>query len=299
MVLMVYHNKKLNKMNNLKNTLLITTCIALFASCANTNKNQKAYDETSVAAAEAAAPTVADSSIPNTTEEKRVVVKKGGLQIETKDCNKYVTELTKTIEDMGGHTSNYNLSSDKYLHTTQNISADSQNNIYKLKQTAHLQMRLPVAKADTFVHKLMQMHGTITRLNLDEDDVTYDYDVANGIDAALVKSSVKQQAEYGIDNTIENRVSKKEIAFKSKYFWCEVDIAGAESIVIERDIRPQFYNTPFYLRALEAVKSGLQLFAELLVGILHIWPLVVIVTLVFVYRRRLQIPFGKKAIATK
>jgi hypothetical protein len=269
----------------MKKTIYAIACILsiLFAqSCGQYQKNENA----AITSTEADA-TDAASTGQKSINEKRIVVKKGDIQIETKDCNPYVMELSALIKNMGGHTTNYTLDANKYLYTTQNVSADSVNNIYKVTETANLEMRVPIAQADTFVKKLMRMQGSIIHLSLIEDDVTADYNVASGIENELNNRSPKQQSNYGIVEKVENSILKNELAYKSKYFWCAVGIKGEEKTVIITSLKPQAYNTAVHLRILESLKYGGQLIVHLMVAILNLWPFILLGLIMFNYRKRI------------
>jgi hypothetical protein len=249
-------------------------------SCQQTENTQFATASSDAAVSANTTETIQVDSAGNLLQTKnidnRLLIHKGHIELETKDSKPYINTLISKINAYGGHTNNYEISNQKNFKSTQDISTDSMYQIYEISPKAHLVMQLPIHKADTFVNSLMAMPGTILHLQLNEDDHTESYKIAEGIDKAIVQQKIKPSAN-GIENTISNRVQRDELAYKSKYFWCDVTINGTPYIVKEVVAKPSAYNSAFYLRAWKGIEQGIFWCSEFLVGLLYILPSLAIV----------------------
>jgi hypothetical protein len=263
---------------------VIASCI-FAASCAESNTKQFAtLQKENVTTTEAAIAMDANGAVdaaitPNISASKidnRITVHKGNIETQTSNTNQYVSNLIYTINALDGHTSNYQLSTNRYPTTTQDFSTDSMYQIIEQTTKATLTMRLPVQRADSFVQQIMRMNGTILNLQLNEEDKTAGYQIADGIDEYM-SDKPKQMNKYGIENTIANRVEKNEIIYKAKYFWCDIVVNGDATIIKQAALKPNAYRNPLYLNAWHAAKEGLYLLGTILVGLLYVLPMGILI----------------------
>jgi hypothetical protein len=275
--------KTLKKMKNKTTIGLAIMVSSIFAiSCAdnagksyaNLSKEKTNTTEASSLVADAAVSPINTAagtlSSPNT--DNRITVHKGNIETKTIDTKQYVSQLVNTINSLGGHTSNYVIATNEYQKTTQDFCTDSMYNVLEQTTKATLTMRIPIHQADSFVQQLLRMNGTIMQLQLNEEDKTADYQIADGVDK-YITDKPKQFNKYGVDNAIQNRVQKNEIAYQTKYFWCDVVINGDTKMIKQAALKPSAYRTPLYLNAWHAVQEGFYMLGNVFVGMLYILPI--------------------------
>jgi Domain of unknown function (DUF4349) len=256
-------------------------------SYANLSKEKTTTTEASSLVANATASPInaVEGTLPSPNTDNRITVHKGSIETQTTDAKKYVTQLVATINKLGGHTSNYQMCTNQYEKATQDFSTDSMYKVMEQTTKATLTMRIPIKQADSFVQQIMHMDGTILNLQLNEEDKTADYQIADGVDK-YITDKPKQFNKYGVDNAIENRVQKNEIAYQTKYFWCDVAIHGDAQIIKKAVLKPSAYRTPLYLNAWHAMQEGFYMLGNVLVGILYILPIgLLLFGIVYVVRK--------------
>jgi hypothetical protein len=279
----------------------ITSSILAISCADNSHQSYANLSKENVTTTEASAITsnivsASDSaSVPNiasSNTDNRITVHKGNIETQTADAKKYVSLLVATINNLGGHTSNYQLSTNEYEKTTQDFSTDSMYKVIEQTTTATLMMRIPVNRADSFVQQIMHMDGTIIHLQLHEEDKTTDYQIADGVDK-FITDKPKQINNFGVENAIQNRVQKNEITYQAKYFWCDVMINGDAQIIKKALLKPSAYRTPFYLNAWHATQEGFYILGNVLIGILYILPIgLLVVGIVLVVRKGFKYRFN-------
>jgi hypothetical protein len=272
--------------------------LGLGACNSTTSEKSKIVSESKmpVAVGEAAAASsdalesVMDSSavtlMKQTDDPDRITIKEGSLQVNTNDCKKYTLDLSRIIKANNGHTSNYNFSQNRYLHTTQDFTKDSMYEVYKITPVTRIAMRIPAANKDEFVEQVMQLNGTIINFTFAENDVTQEYDNAINTNKLMTNKKAGIKEYDDAQQWTNNTTTPKELLHKQKYYWCQADVNGNSYEQKIAMVKPNSYNTPLGLSLTNALARGWQLVGILIVGLAYIWPFILISTIgILIYKR--------------
>ncbi|MBP6455383.1 MAG: DUF4349 domain-containing protein [Chitinophagaceae bacterium] len=256
---------------------LIASIIFLFSSC---ESNQFTNDEAIATSEEANS-----NSSSTETDTTRQIIKTAQLKFNVKNLEESVKEISTSVQEVNGHISNYNI--ENYVNTEKQIqqSRDSAVLVKEIIPSGAMKIRVPKENAEVFISKMLALKGRIENFSFDETDVTEDKEKtmalnklynANTVDS---KKSLKNK-RYNIElskEAIEEKISLAKMNHQINHLWFDVSIKANAFTVKENIAFSKETRVPFFVELENSLSGGLRLFEKILFGILHIWPLFLII----------------------
>jgi len=304
----------------MKASLIITVSIAVLfalASCGNAgsgNDHTTASMSTegvadSVAMTSSAAPTdgaVAAEQPIALNDRSRKIIKTADLRCRVKDVFAATTHIERLTSAAGGQISESRLTNATDDTHTLPYSSDSLRQVASYTTTAHLTLRVPVVMLDTVLSDIAGNASFINTRNLVLDDVTMRY-LSNKLkneamadnDAArrarvLARKSREavysgQYTDVRNDTRIDRQIENMQLNDQVTYATLTLDLYQPQRIsqTIIPDIDHMMQPT-LGQRAGMALSQGWQLLQSIFIGLLQVWPLIILLIigwLLYRYRR--------------
>ena len=216
-----------------------------------------------------------------TNDWDKKIIKTGSLTLQVKDFKKYSEILSGAVKQYGGYIANED----------QNQSEE--------KLESSVSIKVPVDKFDDLMNQLPESADKMVEKKISTDDVTGEIvDVRSRLQAKeqmrlkyleFLKQSknmedvLKVQAEINdIQEAIES-ASGRVNYLKHQSSYSTINLIYFQPKV---GYQPTNDNPGFFTRSIVAFKTGFSFFAEILIGIISIWPLVLLFfTGVLVFRK--------------
>jgi Domain of unknown function (DUF4349) len=187
---------------------------------------------------------------------------------------------------------------DKLLGSFNSYYENEQFNAYGNRQTYSLLIRIPNSKFDSLINALESGMGKLTTKNIQAQDVTEEYvDLKIRLDNNLAylkqyneilkkANSIKEILEVQeMIRRIEEEIESKK--GRLKFLDDKVNYSSLHLELTEL-VPTNFSNQPgFGIRVKNAFTSGIQGFLNFLVGLVHIWPFLVLIVLLWLFRGRI------------
>lgn len=272
----------------IKNTILILCCACL-ACCQHDSmdyygdigKHYGAEDAIVIEEEmEIEPPRTAEPTAPPSyaIDKGSKIIKKGNMKFEVIELDVAKYKIDTVLKDCDGYYENERYSS------------------YGDRISYSLQLRIPTAKFDSLIYVIEQGVGELTSKNISADDVTEEYTdlnirLANNLayldqyktilkKAKSVKEILEVQEKIRrIEEEIESKKGRlKYLDDKVKFSTLNLEIS--ELIVNE------ISNTPtFARRIINAFNNGVYGFLSLIVGLVNLWPLLILAIVLFISRK--------------
>ena len=223
------------------------------------------------------------TSAAGTIDWDKKIIKTGSLTLEVKDFKKYSEVLSGAVKQYGGYIAN----------EEQNQSEE--------KLESLLSIKVPVEKFDDLMNQLPDGAEKMIGKKISTDDVTGEMvDVKSRLQAKeqmrlkylefLKKSKnmddvLKVQAEINdIQESIE-AASGRMNYLKHQSAYSTINLIYFQP---KPGYQPTNDHPGFFTRIIAAFKSGYDFLAEILIGIISIWPLILLVTIGVVMFKRIS-----------
>lgn len=213
-------------------------------------------------------------------EQGSKVIKNGRLQFEVAALNKVKIQVDTLVRT-------YN------AYYEQESYQDQYNRI-----TYNLVIRIPNAKFDAFIRELEQGIGKLVSKNIDAQDVTEEYvDLKIRLDNNLAylqqyQSILKKATSIKDVLEVQEKIRRIEEEIESKKGRLKFLDAKVNYSTIHLDIsellNQEFINQPpFFRRIGNAFTNGIHSFLDFLVFLVNLWPFVLLLLLIWLFRRRI------------
>ena len=262
----------------MKNSVFLLVIVWLFAvSCGsdsyyeNTKMATVAYDEMTAPQAEPAVSESVQPSEPAQTNEKKII-KTARLNLEVSDYSAKKQLVLKMIQQFGAYAS----------------SDNEENSAYR--QGTDMVIRVPAASFDTLVNSICTVAKFIHSREISATDVTEEF-----IDiTARLKNKRAVEAQYvdllkrakNISEILEVeehlRVIREEIESREgrlKYLTSQVGYSTINLSMYQAFSSPE-YKQSFFDKVADALGGGWSGFVSFIIGLLYIWPFLIIFALV-------------------
>lgn len=252
------------------NVGIFLAILILLSSCAQNNSKLS----------EPAVPATSETSTSSSqAEEERQTIRTAHIELQVDQVENQVVTLQEVVQKLNGHVYHYEMQSNKHAETSCPIRLDSIQHSYQTLPQAILKIRVPVAKADSFIRTILCLPVQIEQLVLDEEDVTDEIELNQALNqgvAGSVAHSLKQkQYEDGKQEVqIRRKQQTKSLSYRTKFLWFEVVLHGQPRTHHFYTTRDSNRQTPFYVRSWDALLQGWHLFALVFSGLLTLWPFV-------------------------
>lgn len=242
------------------------------------------------------------SSVASMAVKDRLFIKTANVDMEVKDVYDVTISIEKSVQDLGGFVTNSNLRSTSVKENTYNTS-DSEAMIVKKFQTENtMQVRVPTEKLAEFLQQINDKKIFLNSRIINAEDISAEIKLAEmeakrirktGANITTLKTN-KDKVTMSDENRSEENIhqySSINFADNLKYstvniFIKEPKLRIAEIPVINAKNIDNKYKYNFWYDAKNAFIEGYYLIQMLLVGLIKIWPLILIGALVFYFLRK-------------
>lgn len=250
---------------------------------------------------QAAAPlnsTAADYSHPD-----RKFVRTADLSMEVKNVYESTTRIENKVSELGGYVTKSDLASNVFSEKTYEVSKDSAIEVRKYTVSNRMTLRIPETELSKFLIALGDEISFLDYRNIQADDVSLQ----------LLLNQMEQQRIENVSGKLENlnsengKIGEKQqvisdgnnkqselnrekinrmktedqIAYSTVSLTIKEKEKAAEIPVINLKNFDDKYKTGFLLSAWNSVKGGFDLLQTILIGILYLWPVFVLGSLVW------------------
>ena len=262
-------------------TLIYTAGISValtFAAC-NSNSSE---EQASIMADTIGSATLA-ADLPG-TESK--LVKTADVDFKVQDVYKSSIDISRTVQSLGGITMQQNIQT--IILDTKEIprSDDSVQAISSYNIDAHMTVKVPSENLNEFLETIKTKATLIYTSTFKVDDQSINYlgsklkqqSRQQILDRQLRKDTLKNedvlqlanQQEAVIDEKMNNLRTDADVRYSS------IHLHFTQAPLVQRQILPnsdlKAYQPTVSRRLTEALSSGLEIFIAILVGILYLWP---------------------------
>ena len=224
--------------------------------------------------------------------EQRKIIKTGDVRFQVKSLDESTSAIEKMTQDYQGFISNME-------HTNSSYYSNNR-----------LSIRIPIDKFDAFLFQLKQQSIYTNYIKVNSEDVTEEFiDIQSRL---KTKKEVKKRYVQILSDkakTIEDvlnaeekiRVIQEEIESKEgrlKYLQNQVALSTIHVEMyqeVDYSQEPVVYNKTFGDSAGESFMMGWNAILEFVISLITIWPLLIIGTLVLLFRKRIRRK-GKKEV---
>ena len=276
------------------NTKLLLGSIAclFFFACSQENQN---FDK-------AAPSEISNESfnLESNNDSNRMVIKTAEIKLNVKNIEEDIQQFQQKVNALNGHVFHYEINNNRLLENEFQQSLDSSYQIYKIEPIGFMKVKVPVSQTDEFVNYVLSKNGVIEHFSLNEEDVTEDLQEKKeliGVEAetAEIKPTIasNKHEKNNKEEKIIRKTDFKKLDYKTNFIWFDISLNGESFIDKKIVASSKNYRTPFYVSTLNALDRGWYLFSQLLVGLLHLWPFVLLGLLVLIVIKKRKINFNK------
>ena len=277
------------------NTKLLLGSIAclFFFACSQENQDFDKAEPSEISSNES-------FNFESNNDSNRMVIKTAEIKLNVKNIEEDIQQFQQKVNALNGHVFHYEINNNRLLEKEFQQSLDSSYQIYKIEPIGFMKVKVPVSQTDEFVNYVLSKNGVIEHFSLDEEDVTEDLQEKKELVNMDVKTTTKKQTiasnDYNKTNKEEKIIRKtdfKKLDYKTNFIWFDIALNGESFIEKKIVANSKNYRTPFYVSTLKALDSGWYMFSQLLVGLLHLWPFVLLGLLVLIVIKKRKINFNK------
>lgn len=242
--------------------------------------------------------TAADYSHPD-----KKFVRTADLSMEVKSVYESTTRIENKVSELGGFVTKSDLASNVFSEKTYEISKDSAIEVRKYTVSNRMTLRIPETELSKFLIALGDEISFLDYRNIQADDVSLQLLLnqmeqqrienvsgkLNNLTSENGKISEKQQVISEGNNKqselnrekINRMKTEDQIAYSTVSLTIKEKEKAAEIPVINLKDFDDKYKTGFWLSAWNSVKGGFDLLQTILIGILYLWPVIVLGSLIW------------------
>ncbi|KFF09470.1 DUF4349 domain-containing protein [Chryseobacterium luteum] len=243
------------------------------------------------------------SSVATMTVKDKQFIKTADVNMEVKDVYEATVSIEKTVQDLGGFVTRSNLQSNVISEDTYNTSSDDAMLIKKYQTENTMQVRVPTEKLGELLVKINDKKLFLNSRMINAEDVTSGIKYAEmegkrikktGENIEKLKTN-KDKVTLDNDNMVEGnlqQLANMDTTDNVKYSTIDIYIKEPKLRIAEiavtntRNIDNK-YKFNFIYDAKNAFVEGFYLIQKIAVGLITVWPLVLILGIViYVLRKR-------------
>ncbi len=285
-------------------TLNIVVCSLLLATIFSCNKTETAGAASEVDTDYTATSTISDSisSVATLQVEDKQFIKSAHVNMEVEDVYNATISIEKSLKDLNGFVTSSDLNSQIVSEETFNISDEKAMMVRKFQTESDMQVRIPTVKLGEFLQLINDKKVFLNSRVINAEDVTSNIKLAV-LEAKRNAKTAKNITQLKTDKDKVNmsdgnnsesnyqKIAGFEMTDQLKYsnvqiFLKEPQVRIAQiSVTNTQNIDDKFkYN--FFYDAKKALADGFYLIQNIFIGLLKIWPLVLIGGLAFYFFRK-------------
>ncbi len=263
--------------------------ICMLASCGGSSDQgsyQPAYEEKR---------SYKESSQPGNDEQsvERKIIKTAEIRFQVKDLSASTENITAITERFSGFVSN--------LYQA--------NSNYELSN--NLTIRVPAEKLDEFMVEIEKESIFTNYKRISSQDVTEEYvDITTRLETKkevrdryidILRNKAKTVQDI-LDAEEKIRVIQEEIESiegRIKYLNNQADLSTVVVDLyqeVEYVKAPDIYKKSFLTKLKEGLSNGWDLVLDIIVGLVTIWPVILIIVLFILFRKKIRNPFKRKNV---
>lgn len=250
----------------------------------------------------ATATTDSISSAASMTVKDKQFIKTADVNMEVKDVYEATVSIEKSVHDLGGFVTHSNLSSNVVSEKTYNTSGENAMLIKKFQSENTMQVRVPTEKLGELLTLINNKKLFLNSRIINAEDVTSGIKYAE-MEAKRIKKTGenidelktnKDKVTLDNDNMAEGnlqQLANMDVSDNIKYSTVDIYIKEpklriAEIAVTNTSSLDNKYKFNFIYDAKNAFVEGFYLIQKIAVGLITIWPLLLILIAVFYFLRK-------------
>lgn len=265
-------------------------------------KGEVAATEVSASDSTVAMVTDSVSSVATMEVKDRQFIKTADVNMEVKDVYEATVSIEKTVQDLGGFVTHSNLQSSILSEDTYNTSDNEAMLIKKYQTENTMKVRVPTEKLGELLTKINDKKVFLNYRTINAEDVTSGIKYAEMEGKRIKKTGEnidqlktnKDKVQLDNDNMAEGnmqQLANMDTTDNIKYSTIDIYIKEPKLRIAEiavtntRNIDNQ-YKFNFIYDAKNAFVEGFYLIQKIAVGLITIWPLVLILGAVLYFLRK-------------
>lgn len=255
-------------------------------------------------AADSASVTISDSvsSAATMSVKDKQFIKTANVNMEVKDVYEATTSMEKSVQELGGFVTQSNLQSNVVSEETFNTSNEDAMLVKKYQTENTMQVRVPTEKLGEFLTLINDKKLFLNSRVINAEDVTSNIKYAELEGKRIKKTSeniselktTKDKVKMSDENMSEEnqqQLANLDVADHLKYSTVDIYIKEpklriAEIAVTNSKNIDNKYKFNFIYDVKNAFVEGFYLIQRILVGLVTVWPIVLIATIAFYFYRK-------------
>lgn len=264
-----------------------------------------ASDLEAYATTDSAAAIVSDSisSAATMKVKDKQFIKTADVNMEVKDVYDATISIEKSVQELGGFVTHSDLKSNVISEDTYNTSNEEAMLVKKYQTENTMQVRVPTAKLGEFLSVMNEKKLFLNSRSINAEDVTSSIKYAElegkrikktGENISQLKTN-KDKVKLDNENMSENnqqQLANMDVTDNLKYSTVDIyikepKIRVAEIAITNTKSIDDKYKFSFIYSAKSAFVEGYYLIQRIVVGLITIWPILLIgAAILFLYRKR-------------
>lgn len=261
-------------------------------------------DMEAYANADSAAIAVSDSisSVATMKVKDKQFIKNADVNMEVKDVYETTISIEKSVQELGGFVTISNLQSNVISEDTYNTSDENAVLVKKYQTENRMQLRVPTERLGELLTKINDKKLFLNSRQINAEDITSSIKYAQLESKRIEKNSKniselkpnKDKVELDNENMAEDnqqQLANMDATDNLKYSTVDVyikepKIRVAEIAITNTKSIDDKYKFDFFYSAKSAFVEGYYLIQKIFVGLITIWPILLIGAAVFYFARK-------------
>ncbi|MEC5173050.1 DUF4349 domain-containing protein [Chryseobacterium nepalense] len=262
-------------------------------------------DMEAYATADSSGAMVSDSvsSVATMRVKDKQFIKTADVNMEVKDVYETTISIEKSVQELGGFVTKSNLQSNVVSENTYNTSNENAVLVKKYQTENRMQLRVPTEKLGELLTMINDKKLFLNSRLINAEDITSSIKYAQLESKRIEKNSKnisalkanKDKVELDNENMAEGnqqQLANMDVTDNLKYSMVDVyikepKIRVAEIAITNTDSIDDKYNFDFLYSAKSAFVEGYYLIQKIVVGLITVWPIVLIgIAVVYFARKR-------------
>lgn len=262
-------------------------------------------DMEAYATADSSTAVVSDSvsSVATMRVKDKQFIKTADVNMEVKDVYETTISIEKSVQELGGFVTKSNLQSNVVSENTYNTSNENAILVKKYQTENRMQLRVPTEKLGELLTMINDKKLFLNSRLINAEDITSSIKYAQLESKRIEKNSKnisalkanKDKVELDNENMAEGnqqQLANMDVTDNLKYSMVDVyikepKIRVAEIAITNTDSIDDKYNFDFLYSTKSAFVEGYYLIQKIVVGLITVWPIVLIgIAVVYFARKR-------------
>ncbi len=273
--------------------------LLILAACGS-GENVNRYNGSEVSPA-AAVDQVADhekinAGVTAITSPDRKMIRTADFHVKVADVLDAVTRLEKKVKSVGGIVEESHIDNSSGEVKTISYKPDSLKQVQVYHTTAQLTLRIPAPMLDSVAEMVPEVAKFVESRRLNQQDVTLRYlsnqllgkpDDAHGSVSKAVQLAadtrdiieIQRSQDARKEQSVNRQIENLRLMDNVTYATLSISFSQPDQSYVQTIVNPDYVmRVPFGARCSTALQGGLDLMSGVIVGLLTIWPLLLILT---------------------